>query len=182
MNPDYLLLDWLNSHHVPGTTALMQFISAWATLINISAVAVVFIIALTRRSKEMLQRFFLMAVVMILAALAIALVKEIAGRERPFLAYPSIEKMSKGGGSSFPSGHTTESFAVAAAFAFLFRNRWLIILIFLWAAMVGYTRMALGVHYPSDVAGGAILGAAVGWFIPLMGQRFFLKREKVRDG
>mgnify|MGYP000891241644 CR=1 FL=1 len=182
MNIDYQILDWLNSHHLPGSTIPMQFLSAWATVINIVAVATILVIALTQRSKVLLHRFFLLAVVMILAALAISLLKEVAGRERPFLTYPSIEKMSKGGGSSFPSGHTMESFAVAAAFAFLFRNRWLVILFFLWAALVGYTRIALGVHYPSDVAGGAILGAAFGWFIPMVGQRFFLKREKVRDG
>lgn len=61
---------------------------------------------------------------------------------------------------SFPSGHTAAAFAVAAGliYAFRGRRRWLWLLP---AGFVGLTRIACGVHYPADVAAGALLGSGV---------------------
>lgn len=161
-------LDWLNSHHVPGTLPLLQFLSAYTTWINISIVIVLLFIAWKKGSWSMWHHFFSTALVMILTALLIWLMKTLFDRDRPFSTYPFIEKLSLGGGSSFPSGHTMETFAMAFAITRVFRIKEVGILLFLWASMVGYTRMALGVHYPTDVAGGAILGMLCGFLIPVL--------------
>jgi undecaprenyl-diphosphatase len=161
-------LDWLNSHHVPGTLPLLQFLSAYATWINIFIVLILLFMAWGKGSRSMWHHFFSTALVMVLTALLIWLLKTLFDRDRPFSTYPFIEKLSLGGGSSFPSGHTMETFAMALAITRFFRAREIGIILFLWASLVGYTRMSLGVHYPSDVAGGAILGMLSGFLIPLL--------------
>lgn len=68
----------------------------------------------------------------------------------------------KGGQHGFVSGHTSNSFALATFMFLLFDKakpyRWL----FFWAFIVGYSRIYLGVHYPLDVIGGAMLGIFTG--------------------
>jgi undecaprenyl-diphosphatase len=64
------------------------------------------------------------------------------------------------GGGSFPSGHAAGSFAFAA-FVAVRAPRWAAPA-FVWAALVACSRCVLGVHYPSDVLAGALLGGAVG--------------------
>lgn len=70
----------------------------------------------------------------------------------------------RGGQYGFVSGHATNSFAIAVFFGlFFFRNskRKLFYFMLLWAAVVSYSRMYLGVHYPSDIIGGAMLGSLI---------------------
>lgn len=69
-----------------------------------------------------------------------------------------------GGMYGFVSSHASNSFALATYLTIVFQKRirgfaWL----FLWAAVVGYTRIYLGVHYPLDILVGAIVGAVCGW-------------------
>ena len=67
---------------------------------------------------------------------------------------------------SFPSGHASSAFAAAAVLA-VFAPRWLGALFLAVAALVGISRIELGVHYVSDVAAGAALGAVIGLAIGL---------------
>ncbi len=80
-------------------------------------------------------------------------------RERPFTTYSFIEKVTDGGSPSFPSGHTSEAFSTATSLSIAFPKWYVIAPAYLWACSVGYSRMDLGVHYPSDVLVGAIVGA-----------------------
>lgn len=68
-----------------------------------------------------------------------------------------------GGQFSFVSSHAANSFDVALLSLLFIRKRWFTVSILLWAAVVGYSRIYLGVHYPGDVLCGAIQGALVGW-------------------
>lgn len=87
------------------------------------------------------------------------LMKYSINRERPFKTYPFIEKISSGGSPSFPSGHTSDAFTTATSLSLAFPKWYVIVPSFTWATAVGYSRMHLGVHYPSDVLIGAIIGA-----------------------
>ena len=71
-----------------------------------------------------------------------------------------------GGNGSFPSSHAANHFAMAMFFFLTLKHvapkmRWLF---FGWAACVCLSQVYVGVHYPSDVLGGAILGILIGWF------------------
>lgn len=71
------------------------------------------------------------------------------------------------GGNSFPSSHATNHFG-AAFFIFFtlkkYTGKW-IYLFFFWAASVSYGQVYVGVHYPSDVLGGTILGSLIGLLV-----------------
>jgi membrane-associated phospholipid phosphatase len=62
------------------------------------------------------------------------------------------------GASSFPSGHTTSAFAVATALCVCSKNRFLHMLFFGAAVLVGYSRIYLAQHFPADVLAGAVVG------------------------
>ncbi len=133
----------------------------------------VIMIALVRRSKPMRMQFFMLLMVLLLVVLASQGLKGVIKRDRPFDIFPTIEKLSTGGDSSFPSGHTMEAFAMAAAISILFSRKTIILPVYFWAIMVGYSRIALGVHYPSDVVAGMLIGTFIGWFVPWVFKRRF---------
>ena len=87
-------------------------------------------------------------------------------RDRPFVTYPDIVKLSPAGSPSFPSGHTSMAFSTATSLSLAVPKWYVIVTAHLWAGAVGYSRMHLGVHYPSDVFFGALIGSgsAVGCF------------------
>jgi undecaprenyl-diphosphatase len=95
--------------------------------------------------------------VLVTHGLTVAL-KELVDRPRPSGTEPPIPMPDS---PSFPSGHASTAFAAAAALA-VFAPRWAAAAFLSVAALVGISRLELGVHYVTDVAAGAVLGAAVG--------------------
>lgn len=89
--------------------------------------------------------------------------KRIVRRERPRASYPTPEDLyiykPYYSSFSFPSGHTSGCFSTATALSLKYPKWYVIAPAYLWAASVGVSRMHLGVHYPSDVLAGAVLGA-----------------------
>jgi membrane-associated phospholipid phosphatase len=94
-------------------------------------------------------------------------------RDRPFVTYPDIQKLTGAGSPSFPSGHTSEAFATATSLSLAFPKWYVIAPSFLWASAAGYSRMHLGVHYPSDVLVGALVGAGSAWLCHELNKRYF---------
>jgi undecaprenyl-diphosphatase len=104
-------------------------------------------------------------------ALAIgAVLSHLVDRARPFVADPGgVHQFAHhAADAGFPSDHATASFAIATAI--LLRNRrWGLVAIAL-ATVLCLTRVAIGVHYPSDVLAGAALGAGAAlalWWTPV---------------
>ena len=94
----------------------------------------------------------------------------IYNRERPYLALENIEALigDTVTQKSFPSDHTTVAFALAGIIYFWSPKAGIIFLIL--ALLIGVSRIVVGIHYPSDVFVGMILGIFFAWFI----HRFFI--------
>lgn len=97
--------------------------------------------------------------------------KHVSQRDRPFVAHavtlrvPPATASTLGSESSFPSGHAANAFMVAAMFASLLRRRLVRYGLFGLATVVAFSRVYLGVHYPSDVLAGAGMGLVVTWLL-----------------
>src|ERR1700748_3554965 len=91
------------------------------------------------------------------------LLKHIVKRPRPFIQNINIVPIYRAGSTSFPSGHTSTTIATATALSIAYPKWYVIAPAYLWAGTIGYSRMYLGVHYPSDVFGGAVLGTTTSW-------------------
>lgn len=91
------------------------------------------------------------------------LVKPVFRRRRPFVDRDVLVVGVKPLDASFPSGHSAASFAAATALASFYPNA--APLAYLFAAGVGFSRVYLGHHFPSDVAVGAVTGAGLGGVI-----------------
>ena len=63
--------------------------------------------------------------------------------------------------STFPSGHTATAFSVGLYISILIKNRYLKLLLFLLAFLVGYSRMYISAHFPADVVAGALMGVFI---------------------
>lgn len=103
-----------------------------------------------------------------LASLAISMgttytLKKIINRDRPYITYPSIQPYYLEDDPAFPSGHTTAAFTTATSLSLTFKKWYVIVPAYTWAGAVAYSRMHLGVHYPSDVLAGAAIGAGSAW-------------------
>lgn len=80
-------------------------------------------------------------------------------RPRPFTAHPNdITRRVNASHFSFPSGHTSTAFATATALTLSERKWYVAVPSYLYACGVAYSRMRLGVHFPSDILGGIVIG------------------------
>ena len=101
-----------------------------------------------------------------LADLLATTLKLLTDRPRPFVANPEQDPLVRTTlDVSFPSGHAAMSFAAATVLA---RSvpRPVAPLLFVLAALIAWSRVYVGVHYPTDVLAGALLGTAIGLTAP----------------
>ena len=89
--------------------------------------------------------------------------KRIIKRDRPYLTHSFIVRRTETSGYSFPSGHTSSAFYTSTYLCILFPKWYVIVPASLYAVSAGYARMYQGVHYPTDVFAGAVLGAGSAW-------------------
>ncbi|WP_259014292.1 phosphatase PAP2 family protein [Emticicia fluvialis] len=102
------------------------------------------------------------------AALAVSLgttfvLKKVIDRPRPYEKYPFINPYVLETDPSFPSGHTTAAFSAATSLSLAVPKWYVIVPAYAWAGTVAYSRLHLGVHYPTDVLVGAVIGAGSAW-------------------
>ncbi|MGH2568459.1 MAG: phosphatase PAP2 family protein, partial [Bacteroidota bacterium] len=89
-----------------------------------------------------------------------SLMKSAVNRPRPFevLRDVKVKLFSEPTGASFPSGHAAQAFAVATMLSLRYKPA-VSLPAFVWAGLVAYGRVYVGVHYPTDVLGGMAVGA-----------------------
>lgn len=98
-------------------------------------------------------------------------IKKLVLRPRPYLLISQLELLvAQESSTSFPSGHSASSFACAYMLARLFgkKGAWA----YLPASLIALSRIYVGVHYPSDVIAGILLGTVIGVVFHLLLRRF----------
>ena len=154
-----------------------RFITSTSTPISIAAPVTMLVIGMTQKDSSLTIKSL-----EVLGSIAINLLittpmKYGIKRERPFETYPDIVKLTKGSSPSFPSGHTSMAFSAATSFSICYPKWYVIAPSFLWASAVGYSRMHLGVHYPSDVFFGALIGSGSAWLSHILSRQIVDRRK-----
>jgi membrane-associated phospholipid phosphatase len=98
-------------------------------------------------------------------------------RKRPYEKYPFIFPLQKENTPSFPSGHTSLAFNTATFLSLNFPKWYVIVPAYVYASVVAYSRLYLGVHYPSDIIGGMIVGSATAYLNFRFYQWYLKKKE-----
>lgn len=107
--------------------------------------------------------------------------KRVFNRTRPADAYPGeVFVSSPSSGKSLPSGHTSQAFALATTLTIQYKKWYVWVPAYTWATAIGYSRMYLGKHYPSDVLAGAVLGAGSSWLGHFISNKFFRTKKSTR--
>lgn len=144
-----------------------QIVYAVAEILPFLAIAVglwIFFRGRTKRQRDKDQNVALLALAAVLIAVGVRwLVGETLDRERPFETLRDLHYLNlvSPGANSFPSGHAIMLFAFAGTFYYIGHHpNWARFLLLLAIAVV-IARVVAGVHYPSDVLAGAVLGLIV---------------------
>ena len=90
-------------------------------------------------------------------------IKPLLERPRPWLDWPIVPLVTEKDPNSFPSGHTCAAFAAGLSWARTLPWRWGRIAAVIAAVCMGLSRLYVGVHYPTDVLAGAVIGALCAW-------------------
>lgn len=173
---------WINSHHAPlFDWTLWIFSQPWSWLIVLLAVYAV--VVLRHDRKNWLWILIGIALCFLLAdQISNNAIKDGVQRLRPCYAFENVRMFHTGRGGSygFVSSHAANAFAVAMFLSLAYGGRRkkmggeksptdnsyksppLPYLLIVWAAIVGYSRIYLGKHFPGDVVCGGLLGLGIG--------------------
>jgi undecaprenyl-diphosphatase len=127
--------------------------------ISIATPIVIWTDARIKHNKTNEYRAYAVAGSIIIAAGATEAMKIIFDRQRPYEKYSGVYPYKVEEGKSFPSGHASLAFATATSLSLQYRKWYIVVPAYVWAAGVGYSRMYLGAHYPTDIIGSAVTGA-----------------------
>jgi membrane-associated phospholipid phosphatase len=94
-----------------------------------------------------------------ITAIATESLKRIINRPRPYFTHNEIYPDEWDDSPSMPSGHTSSVFSTATSLTLTSKKWYIAVPAFTWAGLVGYSRMYMGQHYPSDLMLGAVVGA-----------------------
>lgn len=162
----------INVNRNPDFDGFFQAITDTAFYVAFGVPLILLIASRVWKNLKLGKKPYYLFSVVVSSAILSNILKYAINRPRPFNTYSIIEKISAGGSPSFPSGHTSDAFAIATALSIAYPKWYIIILAYAWAFTVAYSRMFLGVHYLSDV----IAGATIGIGLAILGKVLLKKR------
>lgn len=172
-NLDIDLLRKINLDRNQALDPTFKFVTNSVSPIGLGAPLIVTSIGFIQKDNTLKNKGYYIGATLLTSAVLTTTLKFAIDRDRPFVTYPDIQKLTGAGSPSFPSGHTSEAFATATSLSFAFPKWYVIAPSFLWAGAAGYSRMHLGVHYPTDVLVGALIGSGSAWLCHELNQRYF---------
>jgi len=156
----------------------------WVVRIILASVWLWLLIRGGRRGRTV--ALLIVPVLVISDQLSSTVIKSLVMRPRPcheIDGIPVVEGLrllvNCGSGKSFPSSHAVNNFAMATVFSTYYPGgKWGF---FGWATLVALSRSAVGVHYPSDIIGGALIGFALAWLVIFIWNKLSKMFEKETD-
>lgn len=186
MNIDTYILLWINGHHTEWLDQLMWWVSQSVTWIPLYIVLVGLIIYRYRSWKIVMAILLAFALAVglsdfISSGILKPLVERLRPTHEPSLApFLHIVNGYKGGMYGFCSSHAANTLACALLFMFVHKNKITTSILIVWVAINSYSRIYLGVHYPTDIMAGWIIGCATAALAyALLG---FLQKRHMRHG
>ncbi len=174
------VLSSLNAGNKPQWDKAMQFTSHSVYAALPLSFSTAWLIEYKKNKKVLNQNAWSSAGAIGLAVGVSTTVKFLVDRPRPFVTYATTitQRDPYVGPHSFPSGHTTAAFVSATVWS-LSANKWYVTAIaYSYASLVGYSRLRLGVHYPSDVLTGACLGIGSGYLSWYVVKQIYKRHEQ----
>jgi len=183
-NIDIRILELINHNRIKSLDHFFIFITNIATVVTYSVPVILLIYAYIKHFFLLQRKSWLLLISLIINAAIVDAIKYIVNRPRPFITYPFIDKLVDVSSPSFPSGHSAEVFVLALSVSLLFpKHKWGIFSAWLWAILIAYSRMDLGVHYPGDILGSLLISflVAVSLYKVLIHFDFLKNKEEPED-
>ncbi|MES2374315.1 MAG: phosphatase PAP2 family protein [Bacteroidota bacterium] len=168
-----------NANPVNPNNQLWKTLSSTEKPIVIGVPMGMFVAGLITKNKDLQIDAYETAAGLVITTLATQSLKAIVKRPRPYRTYADIYPDEMDDSYSFPSGHTSSVFFIATSLALTCKKWYITVPAFTWATGVGYSRMYLGQHYPSDVFVGAVVGAGSAYASHWLNKKFFLRKKKI---
>jgi len=162
---------FLNGLHNSTFDFLMYWISTTVVWIPLWLLFV-YLLVIEYKKQAIWLILALLVAVSLADSISVNLFKNIFERLRPchneeISQLVHIVKDHCGGKYGFVSSHASNAFAIAVFIgqALKHKFKYILLLSLLWAILVSYSRIYLGVHFPADIIGGAMLGSLISWII-----------------
>ena len=163
-NADINLLKPINKNETGFKNKYLELNASSVTVVSIAVPAGMAIAGFIKHDKKLKLDALYTSAAFLASSIVTRATKVIVDRPRPFEKYAFIVKRDdESGGFSFPSGHVSSAFCTATSLSLRYRKWYVIAPAYIFATSVGWARMYQGVHYPSDVLAGAMVGACSAW-------------------
>ncbi len=177
---DLKLLTTIGQGSAPNFDKAMQWSSHTVYPIMLATPATMLLVGHFKHDKDLTQNGWRSAIGIGSTLVLTYAIKESVRRKRPFQQHPDLFSGTADALSySMPSGHSSSAFATATSLSIAFPKWYVIVPAYAWAGTLAYSRLRLGVHYPTDVFAGALLGIGTTWLTFEIDKRWRQKQKSV---
>jgi membrane-associated phospholipid phosphatase len=172
-NLDIHILRQINTSHTLTADGFFRVVSNSDIAMVAAVPLTMMIVGVANRDVKLIDNSGLLIVSTVITFCITDVVKYKVNRQRPFVTYKDILNKSKvySLDPSFPSGHTSIAFNLATSLSLDYPKWYIILPVFTYAGTVAYSRMYLGVHYPSDILVGALIGSGTAYLTHVVCKR-----------
>jgi membrane-associated phospholipid phosphatase len=159
---DVKLFRTINNSRANFKDAVIPVIDQTMLLTSLILPPSLYLYGLTKKDNYLENTGFLLAISEITNSALTFSIKIMVNRPRPYATLKNVyhKEKAKIDKYSFPSGHTSTTFCISTLIALRYPEYpQFYVPLYAWSILIGYGRMYLGMHYPSDVLGGAVVGS-----------------------
>jgi membrane-associated phospholipid phosphatase len=175
-NLDIRILRQINLHRNTSLDGTFKNLSNSVSPLVVGTPIVLFGVGLIKKDSLLKHQALYIGATVVASVVITNVFKYSINRTRPFNRYTDIQNVVDETSPSFPSGHTSNAFALATSLSLTYPKWYIIVPSYTWATTVAYSRLDMGVHYPSDVIGGAIIGAGSAYLCYILNKKIFSRK------